>query len=188
MDKEKILIIQLRRIGDVILTIPVIEALRNNFPDYQIDFLVEKQGAEILKGNRSLNAVHVYDSTRPVYWIRKIKSMKYDYIFDFLSNPRTAVITLLSGAKNRAGLDFPVRGLAYNKKISLKNAPQSLVEFKLDFLRSYGLKAASFVPEISLDENEKNKSLRILEKWVRKRRKTYWDSPIKQKKNADMAG
>lgn len=158
---EKILIIQLRRIGDVILTTPVIEMLRKNFPDARIDFLVEKPGAEILRGNPYLTRVHVYNTQKPLYWLKFIRSLRYDWVLDFLGNPRTAVLTLLSGADVKAGFEFPLRGLVYNHRAGIKSGKRSVIEFKLDLLRYVGLSVHYTGPSMFLSEHEKQFALKF---------------------------
>ncbi len=46
--------------------------------------------------------------------IKKVRKEKYDLVFDFWSNPKTAQITFLSGAKYRVGFEKRGRKYAYN--------------------------------------------------------------------------
>src|SRR5262245_56379077 len=107
MIPRKILVIQLRRVGDVIFTLPVIGALRKNFPESQIDFLVEKPAYGIVRLNAHLNETLVYDQTRPIRMISAIRSRGYDWVLDFLSNGRTWPISFFSGAPVKAALAGP---------------------------------------------------------------------------------
>jgi lipopolysaccharide heptosyltransferase II len=138
---EKILIIQLRRIGDVLLTTPVIEALRELFPKSRIDFLVEKPADEVLKGNPYLNNVIISDKGffEQLKLILKIRKEKYTLIIDFLGNPRSAWITFFSRATYRAGFDFAGRKFAYNVRIKRDKLSKYVPNFKLDAIRSIGL-------------------------------------------------
>ncbi|MBI5555854.1 MAG: glycosyltransferase family 9 protein [Elusimicrobia bacterium] len=137
--KAKILVIQLRRIGDVLLTTPVLRALRRQFSGAQIDFLVEKPGAEILAANPYINNLLVYDKKEQLRWIRRIRAAKYDVILDFLGNPRTAWIVGLSGAKYRLGFKRPGRDFVYTEKITPDPVPKYVPAFKLDLLKPLGL-------------------------------------------------
>lgn len=139
----KILVIQLRRIGDVLLTTPVVRALRRKFTEAQIDFLVEKPGAEILAGNPYINNLLVYDKKDQLRWISTIRSAKYDVVLDFLGNPRTAWIVGLSGAKHRLGFKRPGRDFVYSVKIKPDPVPKYVPAHKLDLLKPLGIENGS---------------------------------------------
>lgn len=140
---DKILIIQLRRIGDVLLTTPVIETLRERFPEAQIDFLVERSAYDILVGNPYLNNIIVSNKSffEQIKLMRKIRNEKYSMVFDFLGNPRSAWITFFSAARYRVGFDFPARKFAYNICLKRDPKPKYLVDFKLDALKAIGINA-----------------------------------------------
>ncbi len=138
---SKILVIQLRRIGDVLLTTPVLRALRRKFTEAQIDFLVEKPGAEILVANPYINNLLVYDKKDQLNWIRRVRAAKYDIILDFLGNPRTAWLVGLSGAKYRFGFKRPGRDFVYTNKITPDPVPKYVPAFKLDLLKPLGIES-----------------------------------------------
>src|SRR5687768_6769753 len=50
----KILVIQLRRLGDILLTTPAVRYLKQIFPEAQIDFLCEPVGRPLLENNRDI--------------------------------------------------------------------------------------------------------------------------------------
>lgn len=55
--RPRILVVALRRLGDVLLTTPLIRSIRQAWPDAQIDVLVFADTAPILDGNPDLNGV-----------------------------------------------------------------------------------------------------------------------------------
>ena len=71
---DRILVIQLRRLGDVLVTTPSVEALRLAYPRAEIDFLVEPPGDQLLEGNPHLSRVLRYDAKRPLAEIRKARA------------------------------------------------------------------------------------------------------------------
>jgi lipopolysaccharide heptosyltransferase II len=136
---QKILVIKQRGIGDVILATPVLENLRRAFPRAQIDFLTEKMCAPVVAGHPALNEVLVLDRKEAgagLRLIQQVRRRRYDAVLDLFGNPRTALLTRLSGAPLRAGFRFRVRQYAYNVKVEPRGDRVHEVEFNLDALRA----------------------------------------------------
>jgi ADP-heptose:LPS heptosyltransferase len=146
-DPRNILIIQLRRIGDVLLCTPAIKALRARFPKSHIAFLVERESADILTLNSYLDEVIVLNRQsyrNPLYSLRKIWQIRkrgFDLVIDFLGNPRTAYISFLSGASRRIGYDVPGRKLYYNLLLRDDRRPKYSAVQKLEALKMVGINA-----------------------------------------------
>jgi ADP-heptose:LPS heptosyltransferase len=154
---RSILVIQLRRLGDVILTTPALAALKKRYPDAKLDFLVEAPGAEAVKGVPAIDEVLVYDAVSTadaLRWAARIRARKYDWVIDFLANPRTALLTALSGAAVKAGPAHVARRWAYNRK--LVQSPQACYAAleKVRWLESLGVKPedAPELPRLFLAE------------------------------------
>lgn len=151
----KILIIQLRRIGDVIVTTPVIDALRAAFPDARIDFLVEDAAAPVLRDYPGLDEALVFDKRRFFHWLWEVRRRRYDWVLDFMNNPRTAQIALFSGAPVRAGYSVPGWGLVYSVRRPHSRTPKYAVQHKFDLLRALGLTPpADALPRIRVTEED----------------------------------
>ena len=107
---EKALMVQLRRIGDVLMCTPAIRAFNKQYPDCELDFLTELP--DVLSGNPHLNDIIRVDRSRqydPFYQyslIRKIKKNNYDLVIDFFANPRSAYYSFLSRAKTRLSCGY----------------------------------------------------------------------------------
>ena len=52
----RILLVRLRLIGDVVLTTPLLRALRRTYPGAQLTYLVEPAAAPIVRGNPNIYA------------------------------------------------------------------------------------------------------------------------------------
>lgn len=111
---EKILVIQLRRIGDNLLTLPALAALKAKFPAAKVDFLAEPPADKLLAGSPFINELLVYDRKKQFYWLREIRRRKYDWVIDYLGNPRSIAIAAASGAKVRAGAKDVFWSFLYN--------------------------------------------------------------------------
>jgi heptosyltransferase III len=120
MTPARILVVQLRRIGDVILTLPASSALQRRYPDAVIDFLVEPPSAEAVIAAKVAHEVLIYNGKSLVSalrWISLIRARRYDLVVDFMGNPRTALLTALAGAPRRAGPGHVFHRWAYNLRL-----------------------------------------------------------------------
>ena len=156
---QKILVIKLRAIGDVILATPVLENLRQAFPQAQIDFLTEKPCAPIVAGHPALNEILIFDRKPPGAsrkLIQQVRRRRYDLVLDLFGNPRSAVLTLLSGAPMRVGFRFRVRQHAYNLKVEPRGDRVHEVEFNLDALRALEIPIVTRKLLVAVDEASEN--------------------------------
>lgn len=151
----KILIIQPRRIGDVIVTTPVIDVLRRHFPEAQIDFLVEPGMAPVLDRYPGLTQRLVFEKSKFWFWVREIRRRRYDWVLDFMNNPRTAQLTWISGAPVRAGFVVPFWSLAYTHRVPRPIGDLYAVQNKFLILRRLGVPVPDFaLPRLALDPSE----------------------------------
>jgi lipopolysaccharide heptosyltransferase II len=154
---EKVLVVKLRAIGDVLLSTPVIKNLRYNFPNAKIDFLTEPPSKEIIEGNPFVDELIIFEreDNNPKKFLN-LRKRKYDLVIDLFCNPRSALITFITGAKFRVGYAFRGRSYAYNIKLKPRSGVYHNVEFNLDALRAIGLEIVDKKIYIPLsDESEK---------------------------------
>jgi ADP-heptose:LPS heptosyltransferase len=116
---RKILVIQLRAIGDVILTTPVLSVLRGSFPNAKIYFLTTPGIHLLLQNLKVVDAVITYpDSTaNPLEFFRFYKNIvdqSFDLVIDYQGTPGSAIITKVSRARYRLGWRMERRQWAYN--------------------------------------------------------------------------
>jgi lipopolysaccharide heptosyltransferase II len=137
MDKSRrILVIQLKRAGDVLLTTPVAAVLKRRWPDAQIDFLVDKAFAPLLENNPALSHVELFNRDRPWKTWAQIRAQKYDQIFDFQSSPRSALAVWTSGARETAGYRVPFWGRFYGRTVQRPGDDLSVVDGKMTLLEA----------------------------------------------------
>lgn len=112
----RILVIKFRHIGDVLLSTPLIKNLKLNYPNAQIDYVLNKDCAEMISHNPSINKIFAYDRKEirskgfikrlieEYYFIKSIISNKYDLVINLTEGDRGAIISKLSKAKTRLGI------------------------------------------------------------------------------------
>src|SRR5579859_3409057 len=66
---RRILVVRTDLIGDLVLTLPAIRALRQGYPDAEIDALVLPSTRGILEGELAITSIHTYD---PNIWRRPV--------------------------------------------------------------------------------------------------------------------
>jgi heptosyltransferase-3 len=103
---SRILIISLRRIGDLLLTTPVIRSLRRAWPESQIDVLVFEGSAGIIAGNPDINRILTMPQ-RPSAResLRMIRQLwrSYDVAVSTQSGDRPTVFAFTAG-RRRVGV------------------------------------------------------------------------------------
>lgn len=163
---KKILIIQLRRIGDVVLTTPAAEVIKKNYPEAELDFLVEPPANEILEDNPDINQILVYEKNKPLKWITEIRKRNYDWVIDFLGNPRSELITALSKAKIKAGPANVFCKLGYNRLLSKITKPDYAATEKIKMLETLGIyfEDKKILPKIYLTSKDLENATKLLEK------------------------
>jgi ADP-heptose:LPS heptosyltransferase len=85
---NKILIIRLSSLGDILLTTPLIRSIKNKFPDLQVDFLLKDRYGDVLRYNpniRNLFSIKPQEDAP----IDEISSNDYDLIIDLQNNFRS---------------------------------------------------------------------------------------------------
>ncbi len=98
---SKILVFRQSSLGDVVLTLPVLDRLKETFQDCQIDYLVKSFYADIPRAHPAVSTVHSFDDNNPFEkTIAGLRAQKYDYIIDLQANLRSlALRTMLFSAK-----------------------------------------------------------------------------------------
>ena len=92
-EPDKILIIRLSSIGDILLTTPLVRVLRGRFPGAQIDYATKAPFIDLLRTNPHLNRLHTLDPAggwRALWRLRRdIGAAGYDLVVDVHKNIRT---------------------------------------------------------------------------------------------------
>ncbi|HUI09800.1 MAG TPA: glycosyltransferase family 9 protein [Bacteroidota bacterium] len=140
-DVRRLLVVKLRAIGDIVQSTVVTKNLRIAFPGAAIHFLTEPPGKEALRGNPYIDGVIVYDRSlmNGLDLIREVRRGHYDTVIDLFCNPRTALLTRLSGAARRVGFRFRGRTYAYNIVAEPRGDRVHSTQFNLDALVALGV-------------------------------------------------
>jgi len=167
---SKILVTRLRFIGDVVLTTPFIRAARENFPHSYIAYLADKNAITLLENNPYLDELIPFDFNWGLFeqakFILNLRAKKFDLVIDLFGNPRSAILSFLSGAETRIGGAFNWRKFLYTHPIPRTNERKNAIRFHLDYLKPLGIEINDSIEnlktEIFLTQNEKGWALNYL--------------------------
>jgi heptosyltransferase-2 len=118
----KILVIQTAYLGDVVLTIPVVQSLHKLMPDAFIDFLCIPSTANVLKNNLLIRNVIQYDKRHTglsglIKIISKIRKERYNIVICPHRSFRSALLTYCSYAKIKIGFDRNALSFLLTRKV-----------------------------------------------------------------------
>ena len=165
-EAKNILVIKLRGIGDVLLSVPALRAVRKAYPDARLSFMTEQNGGEVLRGQPMLDEIIVLDRSSGwleyLRFVREIRKRKFDMVIDLFGNPRTAVLTFMTGARARVGLTWRLRRHAYN--IACEGPAQVCyaVEANFHVIRQIGIQALDRTFRLFLGEHDRQPAAEFL--------------------------
>lgn len=85
----KVLIVRFSSIGDIVLTSPVVRAMKNQFPDWELHYLTKNKFSSLVELNPHISKLHTIDKSIDEVMIA-LKAEGYDHILDLHHNIRTA--------------------------------------------------------------------------------------------------
>ena len=119
--RERILIVRLSAIGDVVFALPTLELLKRERPEAQIDWVVEDRAAALLEASPHIDELIVMprrdwrrmrregasrlEVLRAMRsWGRELAARDYDVALDLQGNIKSGLVTRASAAKRKIGL------------------------------------------------------------------------------------
>ncbi|HGY92810.1 MAG TPA: lipopolysaccharide heptosyltransferase family protein [Planctomycetes bacterium] len=117
---ERIAVVRLSSVGDVIFALPALETLRAHRPHAHIAWIVEDRAADLLTDHPALDEIIVMPrrswrearrrgasrldiARRMRRFGRELRARRFDTVFDFQGNLKSGLVTRSTGAKMRLG-------------------------------------------------------------------------------------
>lgn len=166
MKRPDILIVKLSAIGDVVHTLPALNAIRHCYPGAHIDWLVEEAAADLIIGHRALDQVFIAqrktwlsdfktaDRGRLISeiarFIQTLRSRRYDMVFDFQFSLKGALWIAMTRARRKIGFGPGLEHqehshLVLNERIPAVSMEVHALERGLQMLKAVGIEA----PQVS---------------------------------------
>lgn len=156
MVSQRILLIRLSSLGDIVLTTPAIRAVRAHFPDAYIAMLVGKQSADVLRENPHLDEIITFDRSAKskdtgemLRTVRVLRERKFTLAIDLQRKFRTALLMYFSGAPARVG-----KGALCTVRV-LEQENKHATAHYFDLLHAAGIPAVDQRLELFLAESER---------------------------------
>jgi len=170
----KILVIQQKMIGDVLVSSIICNNLRKAYPDAQIDYLVYESTIPVLEGNPNIDNVLLFQDRHRkskrefLNLAHEIRDIKYDLLIDAYSKLESWLIVLLSGAKRKISYKKPGRTFLYTDNVPFEAYPETnlglAIERRLSLLKPLGLSISiDPLPKLFVTEEETSKAKTLLE-------------------------
>jgi len=171
---KRILVIKLIAIGDLVVALPTIKALKKSFPEAYLAILITPRVKEVVEGFPYLDKIISYDILGKDKGIRGLfkiisllKKERFDLVIELDHYYRiTSLITFFAGIKNRVGFDLPGQGR------------RGLVTIKVPYLTKVH-EVETFLEvakEVGADISDKE----LVEIWTSDQDKNYVDNFLKE--------
>lgn len=178
---QKILVIRLSSLGDILHTLPAFHDLRRSFPHAQIDWVVSRNCAALLSAVQGIRQIHIFDKTAlfavqpedktrrslPAL-IRSLRRERYDVSIDFQGLLKTAAIGLMGGSGLRIG--FPKSQVRerpshwfYSRTPAIPGKPEHVVSLNRRLAECTGAQAHPFTFEPVCSDNDSDLVASLLE-------------------------
>jgi lipopolysaccharide heptosyltransferase II len=161
--KEKILVVRTDRIGDVILSTPVLEAIKSSYPKSHVTMMVSPYTKNVVKNNPHLDDV-IIDDYENIHrgiggffrLIKKVRGEKFDVGVLLHPTLRLAILFFLSGIKYRIGAGYRLYQIFFNRKIyqHRKKNLKHESDYNMDMLMPLSIKSQGILPKVYLADDE----------------------------------
>ena len=151
MDKavRSILIIKPSSLGDIVHTLPSVALIRDAYPRAQITWVVNPEWAPLLRGNHSINHVHIFPrrdlggfgmSQHLLPWLRETSRLQPDVALDFQGLLRSALIGKMSRPRKFFGMSDAREGARlFYQHLAPIDRKRHAVERYLQLVEAFGV-------------------------------------------------
>jgi ADP-heptose:LPS heptosyltransferase len=163
-DPRNILVIHFGQLGDVVLGLPALGAIRQRFPNARITVAVGKPANEVVAMSGYADEIFEVDRVglrdgntiisigRIIKFVRRVRQAKFDFVIDLHSLSETNLLGYLSGAPHRLYSRRPGRSLDFlsnfSPRPSVEDQSRHLTDRYLDVLKSLDIQNPNRVPVI----------------------------------------
>ena len=155
MSLKKICIIHLNQIGDLFFSLPLLKALRDNYPEASIHSLVKPYLQELLVDSPYVDVITPRKSglKAKLKLLKNIRKSNYDLLISLSRSEECLILTTLSRAKTKAGFSNFPWDLGLNVKENIEGHNSWYNNAKLLKLLNVNVIKTDYVGLINVDKN-----------------------------------
>src|SRR5438093_8091740 len=166
---ERILVLKLRYVGDVLLATPVLGRLRESFPKAHLAMLVNPGTDDVVRDQPALDEVLVLERgnlARQWRFVRDLRRRHFDLVIDLTDADRSALLSWLSRAPMRLGYNSEGRwrGVLYTQVVAADRFAMHTVPYHLKAMEALGLASSPPVPMLIVAHEARREAGRLLQK------------------------
>lgn len=158
----KILFIRIDRIGDMVVSMPAILALKRQYPQAKLTVFASRANHALLGDGAGVDEVVVIEEglgRNPVRFLKRLGELRghgYDLVIDPMTGPdlETALIAFATGAPVRAGFSGGGREVFFNRVTRLSGRDRHVVDLTLDLVEGVGVVTADRSPRLSIQTRD----------------------------------
>ena len=173
-----ILIVKMSAIGDVIHTLPALNAIRKNYPDARITWLVEEGACDLVAGHDALDRVLVskrkrwlkslrgpgcFKAVKEAYnFLKELRDTHYDLILDFQALLKSGILIALAKGKRKVGFGKGLEHMEHsyiflNERIPAVDMEHHALSRGLMLLNALGIATPEVEYKLPLFDNDHQK-------------------------------
>ncbi len=170
---KRILIRSTNWVGDVVMTLPALESVRENFPESHITVLAKPWVIPLFEKHPSVDDIITFDKGdgylggigQIVRIIRVIRKKRFDLAIIFQNAFEAALLAFLGNAEYRLGYKTDGRGFFLTHKVVISDEILKVhqVEYYLGLLRAMGWQAKTQGPALYVDQKNIKKAKGLLD-------------------------
>ena len=167
----KILLLQLKRIGDLVLTTPAIAALRERFPEAEMTMVVSSECADLLPAISGVDRILMARrNLSDLAAFLTVAGNKFDYCIDFTRNDRSGFLAFLSKARKRI-VSYRVRDQSksrarlYTDFVNVRMRDVHTIDYNLSLLKPLGIEGVSSSLHLQLPQSAREKADALRRDW-----------------------
>ncbi len=161
----KIIVVNIKYFGDLIIITPALKALRLSYPDAEISVLVREEYKEVLKYNPYINSILTFNPEikgskklkaliEGIKLILRIRKEKFDIFVAMHPGDRIAILAWFSKAKIRIAPGKQTLSFLFNKHVDVYEDTISYMEYYNKIISALNIIVESDQTEFYITEKE----------------------------------
>lgn len=169
----KILVVQQKMIGDVLTSSILFEALREKYPDAQLDYVINSHTYAVVENNPFIDnflfiSPEIEKSKIKFYsFLKALKKEKYDVVIDVYGKLSSTLITKFTSAKTKIAYYKKHTAFVFSHPIKRLKKPKNnaslAIENRLKLLEPLDISFKNRIPKIYLKPEEITNAKQYLE-------------------------